>query len=423
MGACCSRDDSFIDDPVSAKQEETTPKTQARISGNQNTAAFVEFPATSPPETVESPRDPESPPEPLQPPAESPPESPPMPLESFKTTPEFLAPLEPLESPVELNEELPQTSPYASRSNSKNVSFSPKLAQVAHIVDLNTTIPEAASLSAIQIPQRTITAEETQVYDEDFHEPEYSHTQDKFNKELTVYEITEDMKEGIDQLIEDRIKELQSSQYVMLESAFATLAGIKNGKTKTNQDSYFIFNEFGPKNILQLYGVCDGHGPSGHNVSQYCAQHLPELLVKDQQRILTTLSKPGYALIKAFEELEEKLDTQKKNGELKFDMSASGTTISCGLRVGDYLYLANLGDSRAVMGKYELGKTKIKVRSDQLTVDHDPKNQNEAERIHQSKKGKLMVEPDGTSRIQINLVDDKLAKPRRSVVQLKQVLY
>eukprot|EP00486_Rosalina_sp_Unknown_P012280 CAMPEP_0201578002 /NCGR_PEP_ID=MMETSP0190_2-20130828/24625_1 /ASSEMBLY_ACC=CAM_ASM_000263 /TAXON_ID=37353 /ORGANISM="Rosalina sp." /LENGTH=515 /DNA_ID=CAMNT_0048010661 /DNA_START=29 /DNA_END=1576 /DNA_ORIENTATION=+ len=388
MGCLSSSEDSYDDDPVSAKAEVTTPTTQARISGKMDPELkFQEFPSTSPPES-----------------------------------PDDMIPSD--------------TYGASSQDRSKNVSFSPKLAHLSQMVDLNTTIPEAASIEDIIIPQKTI--EETQVYDDDFDDAndEYSMTHDKFNKELTIYEITEDMSSNIEQLIEDKIQELQSNtSYMMIESAFHTLPGIKNGKTKTNQDSYFIFDSFGSTSnisnlsqVLQLYGVCDGHGPSGHNVSQYCAKYLPQLLIKDRQRILTTLCKPGYALIKAFEELEEQLEREKKNGELKFDMSASGTTISCGLRVGNYLYLANLGDSRAVMGKYDIMSdnketqtfSKIKVRSDQLTVDHDPKNQNEAERINQSKKGKLLVEEDGTSRIQINLVDDKLAKPRQSVVQLKQ---
>ena len=113
---------------------------------------------------------------------------------------------------------------------------------------------------------------------------------------------------------------------------------------------------------------------------------------------------------------------------MDFDISASGTTISCGLRVGNFLYLANLGDSRAVMGSYDQATnrdtatfSKIKVRATQMTVDHDPKNMDEAERIAHSPNGKLLVEDDGTSRIQINLIDDKLAKPRQSVQLLKQV--
>lgn len=334
-------------------------------------------------------------------------------------------------------QEFPSTSPPISpdeinsdKTNDTSSAYSPKLAQVAQMVDLNTTIPEAASVEDIIIPQKTI--EETQVYDEDFDDDEYSKsiTQDKFNKELTIYEITDDMKDNIEMLINDKIKELQlpsNNEYIMLESCFSTKAGIKNGKIKTNQDAYFLFDKFGPSNILQLYGVCDGHGPSGHNVSEYCAKHLPNLLIKDNKTILTTLCKPGYALIRAFEELESKLDFEKENGELTFDMSASGTTISCGLRVGNYLYLANLGDSRAVMGEYDINTNrntttfnKIKVRSNQLTIDHDPKNQNEAERINQSRKGQLLIEEDGTSRIQIQLVDDKLAKPRQSLLQLKQ---
>merc|ERR1712013_377903 len=117
-----------------------------------------------------------------------------------------------------------------------------------------------------------------------------------------------------------------------------------------NQDALIVCPHLGPEGLLQFFGVCDGHGPSGHNVSQYCAKRLPQLLVSDKQSVLTTLSKPAYALVKAFADLEAQLIADKESGALDFDISASGTTISCGLRVGNFLYLANLGDSRAVMG-------------------------------------------------------------------------
>eukprot|EP01083_Nonionella_stella_P199693 732070_1 len=312
-------------------------------------------------------------------------------------------------------------------SDPTNTTYSPKLQQVAQLVDLNQTIAEDEELEDVNIPNKTeMSNNNTDVYADDFSESEDE--ADKFNKETTIYEITDDMKVSIDTLIENKIREIENKQqYHILESTFSTKPGKKNGKTKTNQDSCFKFDRFGPNNILQFYGVCDGHGPSGHNVSQYCAEHLPKILTKNKERILTTLCKPAYALIKSFEELEKQLDIEKESGKLSFDMSASGTTVSCGLIVGNYLYLANLGDSRAVMGGYDFNTnkntttfSKIKVSSRQLTTDHDPKNVNEAERINKSRKGKLLVENDGSSRIQINLVDDKLAKPRQSLLQLKQ---
>eukprot|EP00485_Elphidium_margaritaceum_P012722 CAMPEP_0202709478 /NCGR_PEP_ID=MMETSP1385-20130828/21598_1 /ASSEMBLY_ACC=CAM_ASM_000861 /TAXON_ID=933848 /ORGANISM="Elphidium margaritaceum" /LENGTH=542 /DNA_ID=CAMNT_0049368755 /DNA_START=49 /DNA_END=1677 /DNA_ORIENTATION=+ len=349
-------------------------------------------------------------------------------------------------------------------------SLSSKLQQVARMVELNNVIPETHSVDGTQLSEdekgtdivtpaaADIHAAEAAAEEEDDgddfvaelrddhhtihtdHAPDEKHDiyksdeadggdgEDQFNKCLTMYEITDTMMSNIDELIAAKVAELsQASSFSILESASSTLAGQKNGKRKTNQDSFFMHDAFGPSNILQLYGVCDGHGPSGHNVSQYCSTHLPQLLLKDKTRILTTLSKPGYALIRAFEELEHKLDAEKQSGALSFDMSASGTTVSCGLRVGNALYLANLGDSRAVMGTYDLYSrrntvtfSKIKIRSRALTVDHDPKNALEAARIQQSTRGKLLLDDDGGSRIQINLIDDKRAKPRQSVLQLKQ---
>merc|ERR1712083_1118215 len=107
---------------------------------------------------------------------------------------------------------------------------------------------------------------------------------------------------------------------------------------------------------------------------------------------------------------ERKLNEEKAAGKLKFDLSASGTTVSCGLRVGNELYLANLGDSRAVMGKYDINTNKetmttsnIKGSATQMTVDHDPQNTNEAQRI------------------QINLVSDKMLPKTQSLMDLKEI--
>eukprot|EP00490_Sorites_sp_Unknown_P020028 CAMPEP_0114657286 /NCGR_PEP_ID=MMETSP0191-20121206/13635_1 /TAXON_ID=126664 /ORGANISM="Sorites sp." /LENGTH=191 /DNA_ID=CAMNT_0001876235 /DNA_START=29 /DNA_END=601 /DNA_ORIENTATION=+ len=63
----------------------------------------------------------------------------------------------------------------------------------------------------------------------------------------------------------------QNMKYAFIEGNAATLAGSKNGKQKTNQDMYFMFDNFGDfdDNIMQYYGVCDGHGPDGHKISKW----------------------------------------------------------------------------------------------------------------------------------------------------------
>eukprot|EP01083_Nonionella_stella_P157211 510167_1 len=309
---------------------------------------------------------------------------------------------------------IPDSTPLVDEdsANLNHDTSSPhKIHQLAQMIDLNTVIQEDAETGGVDIPQDIDSESKSE-------ESSDSCALDTVNKQMTCYEITDDMASNIESLIEQKIAELEECKYTILQASSSTKCGKKDGKTKrNNQDSLICLDRFGPSNILQFYGVLDGHGPSGHNVSQYCAEHLPKILVKDKKRILTTLCKPAYSLIISFEELEKQLDADKESGKLKFDLTASGTTITCGLRVGDHLYLANLGDSKALLGSYGSGK---KVRTRALTDDHDPQNADEAIRIAQSRKGRLLVEDDGTSRIHVNFVDDKHSKPRPSLVQLKQ---
>ena len=303
---------------------------------------------------------------------------------------------------------------------------SPKLQQLADMFPLSGSIPETEAVDDVNIALSNH-SEDAPLDD---MKRDDSSKEDLFNRKLSAYAITADMEANIDELIAAKVASLQKeTEYVFLESASCSLAGKKGGVTKTNQDSYFMQQSFGPSGCLQMFGVCDGHGPSGDSVSKYCAEWIPKMLVKDKGTTLTTLCKPGFALIQAFEHCEQQLHDEKAAGKLLFDLSASGTTVSCGLRVGNELYLANLGDSRAVMGSYDVGTrrdtmtlSKIKVRATQMTVDHDPKNTDEAERIQNSKRGKLMVESDGTSRIQINLVSDKMVPKTQSLMDLKEVL-
>ena len=187
-----------------------------------------------------------------------------------------------------------------------------QIRQVALMVDQHTTIPESGSVEDI-----ILNTEETQVYADDFADAdldlkqEDSMCDDLFNKELTVFEIPDSMLHNLDALIEAQLATVRRSDYVVLEAASATLPGKKKGKSKRNQDALIMLERFGPEGLLQFFGVCDGHGPSGHHVSQYCAHKLPQLLVLDQQSTLTTLSKPAYALVKAFADLEAQLIADK----------------------------------------------------------------------------------------------------------------
>jgi hypothetical protein len=54
----------------------------------------------------------------------------------------------------------------------------------------------------------------------------------------------------------------------------SSIAGRSEGKPKTNQDAYFIDTDLHDDPDLPLLAVFDGHGLSGHKVSQFLASNL-----------------------------------------------------------------------------------------------------------------------------------------------------
>lgn len=138
-----------------------------------------------------------------------------------------------------------------------------------------------------------------------------------------------------------------------------------------NQDSFSILlveNEFA------LYGVYDGHGPDGHDVSDMARIVLVKLFISHPSRT----TNPGVALREAFIETQKALETS----EISTRASASGTT--CTMAYHDIkkatITIAHVGDSRSVLGK---GKDKAHAASEveDMTIDHKPNLEKERKRI------------------------------------------
>eukprot|EP00826_Nyctotherus_ovalis_P066652 TRINITY_DN9878_c0_g1_i9.p1 TRINITY_DN9878_c0_g1~~TRINITY_DN9878_c0_g1_i9.p1 ORF type:complete len:446 (-),score=94.89 TRINITY_DN9878_c0_g1_i9:875-2212(-) len=140
---------------------------------------------------------------------------------------------------------------------------------------------------------------------------------------------------------------------------------------KKNQDARLIIKDFNSVKNCYLLAVLDGHGHFGHLVSHYVKQRLPlnlELL----------LPSPAQTVAVEHKVLEEAV--KKTNEDLlasKINVMFSGTTLVAVLLAGDRLICANVGDSRAVVGK---------LRNSQWTAhaisrDHKPDSPQEYERI------------------------------------------
>lgn len=124
-----------------------------------------------------------------------------------------------------------------------------------------------------------------------------------------------------------------------------------------------------------LYGVFDGHGPYGHDVSNFVQRELPRIIYSDSN----FLSNPKEALRKSFITVHEMLENAAAT-QGTFDCSLSGTTATVVLHrksVGK-LYVAHVGDSRCVLGR----KNGQRIEAVNLTTDHKPNCESEKKRIH-----------------------------------------
>lgn len=123
---------------------------------------------------------------------------------------------------------------------------------------------------------------------------------------------------------------------------------------------------------FQLFCVFDGHGAYGHEVSHYVKKTLPELLSNSPKLKID----PEGALRTVFLETNKRLSEECQLPHVSYNCCFSGTTATVALVVNDTLYIAHVGDSRAVVS----GKTKSLLE----TTDHKPNLPNEQTRIIQS---------------------------------------
>lgn len=136
---------------------------------------------------------------------------------------------------------------------------------------------------------------------------------------------------------------------------------------KANQDSFCIHTPFGTNGDDHFFGVFDGHGEFGAQCSQFVKRKLCENLLRNS-RFRTDAVEACHA---AF------LATNSQLHADSIDDSMSGTTAITMLVRGRTLYIANSGDSRAVIAERR-GKDIVAV---DLSIDQTPFRADELERV------------------------------------------
>ena len=142
-----------------------------------------------------------------------------------------------------------------------------------------------------------------------------------------------------------------------------SVAGFSSpGISKINQDNYFILKEFMNNSEQFFMGICDGHGSYGHIISKYICNILPKKLMNTKEEdIIQTFLTINQSLIE----------------ESKIDCSLSGSTCCSLIITPNKIISINLGDSRAVLARYENGQ----YNAINLTRDHKPTELDEMKRV------------------------------------------
>ncbi|KAE9448671.1 hypothetical protein C3L33_19428, partial [Rhododendron williamsianum] len=164
-----------------------------------------------------------------------------------------------------------------------------------------------------------------------------------------------------------RTVKVPSGNYELRYSYLSQRGYYPDALDKANQDSFCIHTPFGTNADDLFFGVFDGHGEFGAQCSQFVKRKLCENLLRNS-RFRTDAVEACHA---AF------LATNSQLHADSLDDSMSGTTAITILVRGRTLYIANSGDSRAVIAERK-GNGIVAI---DLSIDQTPFRADELERV------------------------------------------
>jgi len=139
-----------------------------------------------------------------------------------------------------------------------------------------------------------------------------------------------------------------------------------------NQDSWFVLLNEGDYGI---YGVFDGHGARGHDVSNFVKENLPKLIVTSKG----FREHPESVLKDCFIKTQRMIELANKKGQINAQLSGTTCSVVVHDMVANKLICAHVGDSRCVLiRKNEAGSACI---VEDLTIDHKPELKEERQHI------------------------------------------
>eukprot|EP00928_Gymnodinium_smaydae_P052895 TRINITY_DN37023_c0_g1_i1.p1 TRINITY_DN37023_c0_g1~~TRINITY_DN37023_c0_g1_i1.p1 ORF type:complete len:405 (+),score=76.62 TRINITY_DN37023_c0_g1_i1:76-1215(+) len=144
-----------------------------------------------------------------------------------------------------------------------------------------------------------------------------------------------------------------------------------------NQDSWSVLSVDGH---FSIYGVYDGHGKQGHDVSNYVKGFLPKLILKDSR--FKTADMPTM-LIDCFKKMQSLVAAADRMKKLSAQMSGTTATLVVHDHEQQKITIAHVADSTCVMARYA-DESKSTVQGIALTRDHKPNLKDERQRIEKA---------------------------------------
>lgn len=142
-----------------------------------------------------------------------------------------------------------------------------------------------------------------------------------------------------------------------------------NATVKINQDRGSVDCPFLGGEDSALFCVMDGHGRAGDKVSDFCIMGLHDVLAHMERALLSDTED---TLKKAYLQVDKNLEQRHP-----MDAMLSGTSAVTVYLRKNKLWIANAGDSRAVLAKGSGSNLTVK----DLSNDHNPDTPGEEERL------------------------------------------
>ncbi|KFK42207.1 hypothetical protein AALP_AA2G225300 [Arabis alpina] len=152
------------------------------------------------------------------------------------------------------------------------------------------------------------------------------------------------------------------------------------GKSKHSMEDYHVAEFINIKgNELGLFAIFDGH--KGDEVAAYLQKHLFSNILKDREFFFD----PQRTIERAYEKTDRAILSDSS------DLGSGGSTAVTAILInGKVLWIANVGDSRAIVSR--------SGKAEQISVDHDPDNDTERNMI-ESKGGFVTNMPGDVARV------------------------